>query len=145
MITIVIDNNVFVSAMLRGGNPKAVLDAVGQGRVALITTSSIMEELREVLLRPKFKPHFETQDLDIEKTLLDYEKLARHVSPTTSEVALLRDDKDLRFLECAVGGGANYLVSGDKDLTTLERYKEVMIVTPAQFLAFLNEPEDGQA
>lgn len=47
---------------------------------------------------------------------------------------LCRDPKDDMFLDCAVAGGAKYLISGDKDLLTLGSVAGVKIVTPAEFL-----------
>jgi predicted nucleic acid-binding protein len=46
-----------------------------------------------------------------------------------------RDPSDNKFLECAVAGKARVIISGDKDLLSLGRYRQVRIQTPAQFLA----------
>ena len=47
---------------------------------------------------------------------------------------LCRDPKDNMFLDCAVAGGAKYLVSGDKDLLMLKGVAGVKILSPAEFL-----------
>jgi uncharacterized protein len=49
----------------------------------------------------------------------------------------------LKFLECAVGGKADYLVSGDQDLLVLEVYEGIRIVTPAQFLSIVFPPDES--
>jgi predicted nucleic acid-binding protein len=54
----------------------------------------------------------------------------------------VRDKKDLKFLECALGGKADYVVTGDKDLLTLKEYSGISIVTPSEFLAVLLPPSD---
>jgi len=78
VITVVIDNNVFISAFLRGCKPLAVLDAVGRSYAELISTEKIMEQLQAVFMRPKFRPDFEVQGINIEQTVLRYKKLARY-------------------------------------------------------------------
>lgn len=54
------------------------------------------------------------------------------------------DPDDDRFLEAAIEGRAQYVVTGDKDLLKLKKYRAVRIVTPAAFLTILlpREPED---
>ncbi|MBL8133210.1 MAG: putative toxin-antitoxin system toxin component, PIN family [Anaerolineae bacterium] len=142
MISVVIDNNVFVSAFLRGGKPLEVLNLVGRGYVQLISTEAIMDQLRAVLLRPKFRPDFEARGQDIEEIVRRYMKLARYVTPLIIPEKIVRDDEDKQFVECALGGKADYLVSGDKDLTSLGVFRGLPIVTPAQFLAILTPPAE---
>lgn len=89
---------------------------------------------------PKFKPHFEKSGIDVERLLLDYARIARQVTPMKIEDLPVRDEKDLKFLECALGGEATYIITGDNDLLTLKEYKGISIVTPAQFLAILSPP-----
>lgn len=140
MITVVVDNNVFVSAFLRGGKPLAVLDTIGFGHVELISTESMMQQLEQVLKRPKFQPDFEQRGIDIFHLLNRYQRLARYVTPTLIPETIVRDDEDKRFIECAVGGKADYLISGDRDLTTIGIFRGIPILTPAQFLQILTPP-----
>lgn len=134
MITVVIDNNVFVSAFLRGGKPLAVLDLVGRGYAELISTEAIMDQLHGILMRPKFRADFEAKGQNIDQIVLNYKKLVRYVTPLIITEKIVRDDEDKQFVECALGGKADYLISGDKDLTSLGMYGELRILTPAQFL-----------
>ncbi len=50
----------------------------------------------------------------------------------------LRDESDTIILSCAIGGGADFIVSGDNHLLSLKGFALIPIVTPAQFLALLN-------
>ena len=61
------------------------------------------------------------------------------VVPTETLSVVQRDESDNRFLECAVAGSADYLVSGDDDLLSLGSYERVQIVRAADFLAMLGE------
>ncbi|MDI6793639.1 MAG: putative toxin-antitoxin system toxin component, PIN family, partial [bacterium] len=53
------------------------------------------------------------------------------------EAALSRDIKDNMVIECAIEGGADYIVSGDPDLKVLKEYQEIQIVSPGEFLEML--------
>ena len=52
---VVLDSNVFISALLFGGNPRLVFNLAISGKVDLVISEPILEEIFEVLLRPKFK------------------------------------------------------------------------------------------
>ncbi|NIU85057.1 MAG: putative toxin-antitoxin system toxin component, PIN family, partial [Candidatus Thorarchaeota archaeon] len=53
----------------------------------------------------------------------------------TENIRICRDPKDDKYLELAVSGSANFLISGDKDLLDLHPFKEIRILTPEQFLS----------
>ncbi len=63
-----------------------------------------------------------------------YMRLAEIVQPAVVPEHVIRDPKDQIVLGCAVGGQADYIVSGDKDLLTLERYENIPIITATGFL-----------
>ncbi|HEX8228447.1 MAG TPA: putative toxin-antitoxin system toxin component, PIN family, partial [Chloroflexia bacterium] len=63
------------------------------------------------------------------------------VHPTVPIDAIASDPDDNKFLECAVAGGADYIVSGDKHLLSLGEYEGIRILSPADFLRVL---EQGQ-
>ena len=65
------------------------------------------------------------------------------VSETRLVSPALRDPKDNPILACAVEGGADYIVTGDRDLLVLERFQGIPIVSPAAFAALL-ETTEGQ-
>lgn len=51
----------------------------------------------------------------------------------------MADPDDNKFLECAIAGGADYIVSGDAHLVEMEEYRGIQILTPAEFLVVLGE------
>jgi predicted nucleic acid-binding protein len=55
----------------------------------------------------------------------------------------VRDPKDRMILACAVGGKADIIVSGDKDLVVLKAYQGISIVTPSDFLGIVNPPTES--
>jgi len=93
-----------------------------------------VEEIVDVLRRPKFDPYVLPGDRDrLVATLI---REARHVHPSES-IRVCRDVKDDKWLELAVGGNATHVITGDDDLLTLGSFRGIPIVTPAQFVASL--------
>ena len=64
------------------------------------------------------------------------------IVPVVRLVRACRDARDDKFLEAAINGGADLLVTGDKDLLALHPFSGVEILTPAEYLTrWGNEPE----
>jgi len=144
MITAVIDTNVFVSALIAGGTPFAAIETTRQGESRLLVTTEIVTEMERVLQRPKFAPYFQKRETQPIMFIHNYTSFARYVTPVKVTDCPIKDEKNLMFIECAVGGEADYIVSGDKHLLTLGAYQGIKIVTPAQFLEILVLPTDAE-
>ncbi|OHB66488.1 MAG: putative toxin-antitoxin system toxin component, PIN family [Planctomycetes bacterium RBG_13_62_9] len=139
----VFDTNTLVSALLfahsRPG--QAFRHALKRGRVLL--SSSTIEELAEVLQRAKFERY--VTPAEREEFLAALVERALFVEPTEA-VRACRDAKDDKFLELAVNGGASCIISGDDDLLALHPFRNIAIMTPAQFLRVIEEATaDGKA
>jgi putative PIN family toxin of toxin-antitoxin system len=128
-VRVVFDTNIYVSAFaIPGGRAEeAYLQAV-QGAFDLFTSFAILTETANVL-RTKF-------DWSEERT----RQLLRTISRTASilkpahTLHLLADEADNRILECAIAAEADFIVTGDRHLLTLERHQDVSIITLADFL-----------
>lgn len=140
MITAVVDTNVFVSALIGGGTPLAVIESTRLGKSRLLVTTEIVTEMERTLERSKFVHHFQRRETEPRLFISDYTTLARYVTPVRITDCPIEDRKDLKFIECAVAGDADFIVSGDHHLLDLKVYKDIPILTPAQFLALLNPP-----
>lgn len=142
MITAVIDTNVFVSALIGDGTPLAAIETARLGKSRLLVTTEIVTEMQRTLERPKFKPYFLRRETEPHRLIDDYTTLARYVTPVAVTDCPIQDKKDLMFIECAIGGGADYIVSGDHHLLDLKSYQKIMIVTPMEFLRLVNSFTD---
>ncbi|MBI4691509.1 MAG: putative toxin-antitoxin system toxin component, PIN family [Nitrospirae bacterium] len=135
MIRVVIDANQFVSALLKPvSNPAEVIRMAREGKIQLITSSDIIEEISAVLLYPKIMKRHRRTPEQIEVFL---KKLTKAAVITHSGLRLdvIKDDaSDNKYLECAVEGGAHYIISGDKHLTDLKSFRGIKIIEPAHFL-----------
>lgn len=134
MINAVFDTNVFISAFLAGRSPPAVIETVRKGQTRLLITREIVAEIERTILRPKFARYFESRGADPIKLVHTYTVLARYVTPAPVTDCPIEDPDDLKFIECAFGGGAHFIVSGDQHLLSLGQYRDTRIVTPSQYL-----------
>ncbi len=128
---IVVDTNAFVSRLLLPGSVPA--QAVGKAvRTArLVVSEPTMGELAEVLARPKFDPYVGIEDRRQFLRLLG--RIAEMV-PVIHTIQACRDPGDDKFLELAVNGEADIIVTGDTDLLDLHPFRKIPILTPAKYL-----------
>ena len=127
---VVLDTKSLVSAILFGGPPRDVLELVISGTIHCSLSPSILDELRDVLCRPKFGFSLE-QSLRVFEVLLAVcvvVVLGFRVRVITS------DPDDNMILGCAVSANAAFIVSGDRHLLDLGQYKGIVIVRPAEYL-----------
>jgi len=113
----VIDNNLLVSGLLWSGKPGRLLQAVAEGGVQLFLSEQLLAELREVLHREKFAARMALKGTTPEMVLGKVQAAARVVpAPAIPMPLRLRNPDDVHVLACAVGAGADAIVTGDKDL-----------------------------
>jgi putative PIN family toxin of toxin-antitoxin system len=138
MIRVVIDTNVFISAtFLPHSKPAKIINWIRGGKVVWVTSLEILEEITRVLLSPRVKKRHGLTAQQITKVLEGLIQGAE-ITPGTLRATASRDPADNKFLACAVEGQADYLVSGDKDLTDLKSYQDIPIVSPAAFLEIID-------
>ena len=130
-IKVIFDTNCLISALLSPDSvvSKSFRKAIEIG--VLLTSDECFKEAIEVLQRPKFKKYYSEEDLVFFKQVLMKELQLQTVK---SKVSVCRDSKDDKFLSLALDGEADVLVTGDKDLLTLERFQKTEIITPRDFL-----------
>jgi putative PIN family toxin of toxin-antitoxin system len=140
-LRVVLDTNLFVSALLfRGSLPDAVLTAWGQYRFTLVTSHALLEELVEVLNRPRFRERYRLSEEDVGELLERLLVGAEFIDFALKSPITVRDPKDEKVVGCAVGGRADYLVSGDQDLLVLDgepALGALRMITPREFLSVL--------
>jgi len=127
---VVLDANVVVSGIFWAGPPFRVLRLWANDRIQALASAGILQEYAETL-----------------RTLGERQKKADLASlwaafifnhatliDVHSRVDACRDPDDNKYLDCAIDGGAEYLVSGDRDLLDLKSFRDVAIVSPRTFL-----------
>ena len=136
----VIDTNVWVSGLInRNGMPARVLDAYRDLRFTVVTSEPLLEELVEVLRRPKIVRKYGVTDEDVQALQELLRRLAV-VVPIHHTVRVCRDPDDNVVIETAERGKAQFLVSGDADLWDAEEVKaylrdqRIHVLNPKEFL-----------
>ncbi len=132
---VVLDTNVLISALLFGGPPRAILAMILAGSVDCSLSLPILDELRDVLHRPKFGLSSEQAMAVVE----ELSALCAIVGPSERISAIRADPDDDRILECALEARAGIIISGDAHLLDLGVYKGIRIMNPSEFLKMLQE------
>ena len=131
----VLDNNILVSALLvKNSAPFWVITKVEEMGVILYSEATLLE-LNQVLNRKKFVKYFTVEEKQefIVKLIESAELVV-----ITESIDVCRDPKDNKFLELAVSGDADFIVSGDQDLLVLNPFKNIEIITANDFLTRFN-------
>ena len=132
MTRVILDTNIFISAVL-GGRVGAIIDEWKAGKFKLIVTDSIAREYLEVINRPKFKlPQAEI--IAVSDYLL---QMGEFVTPSEEIHIIVVDPTDNKFLEAALAGQVNFIVSGDNHLLELKAFRDIPIITAREFVAWL--------
>ena len=129
---VVLDTNVFISGLFSVTSipARAVARAIAGGQLLASTTT--LDELVNTLMSSKFDAYISPASRDA--LLLRLAPLVDIVE-IVQTVHASRDPKDDRFLDVAINGHATVIITGDRDLLSLDPFRGVAIVTPAQFLA----------
>jgi putative PIN family toxin of toxin-antitoxin system len=136
---VVLDANVLVNAVISSrGAPAQILRLWEEERFDVLVSQPILEELERVLHYPRIQQKYDLLEEDVATFLRFMRSGAIIVEPNDKITVIERDPTDNRYLECAVAGGASYIVSGDQHLLELGEFRGIVILPPAGFLAALN-------
>ncbi len=134
---VVLDTNVLVAGLLSPfGLCGDIVRMVSAANLTLCVDARILSEYHEVLGRPKFN-----FDQDKVAAILDYIEHHSLVVASVPLSASLPDPDDEAFLEIAISGGANYLVTGDEAHFPSQLCQGVKVVSPAGFLRHGVKPQ----
>ena len=136
---VVIDTNVVISAVLKDRDPEAVLRfVVGHAHYEWIASREILAEYSGVLRRPKFR---------LPETLLQEWTALLHTAINLVDVEITvdfpRDQKDAKFLACALAADADYLITGDRDLIEAYRLLNTTVCSLNQFKRLVIDRESN--
>jgi len=127
---VVCDTNVLISGLLFGGNCRAILALVSEGKINGFTSNALISELEDVLSRPKFG--LTGQQVG---AILDLVRQTFVSVLPRERLSVIADDPDDdAVLEAAVAAEADWIVSGDVHLLRLGSFRQIRIVSPADLL-----------
>ncbi len=126
---VVFDVNIFISAFVFPGSQaeKAIRKIIE--RDTLLISKAIINEVLLVLSHK-----FSRDPEELSRVAVHLAELGEMVRPA-KKVSVLRDEADNRIIECALGGMADVIVTGDKGMLTLKEYRETTIISLREYLS----------
>jgi putative PIN family toxin of toxin-antitoxin system len=129
----VLDTNIVMSGIFWTGYARNILLLLEEGRFEHICSKEIVEEYFST--SEKLKNKLKREDRSIINEILDMIVMRSHFGQTiVGSGPICRDPNDQMFLDLAVSVGANYIVSGDKDLLTVGIFSGGTVIKPKPFL-----------
>ena len=127
---VVIDTNVVISGVFFSGVPYMILEAWRDGQIDIVTSPEILEEYRRV----GETLHKEYPIIDTESFLSLLAVQSEIVIAPELTEQVCEDQEDDKFLACALAGGCEIIISGDKHLRKVSGHKGLKVMTPREFL-----------
>jgi putative PIN family toxin of toxin-antitoxin system len=132
---VVLDSNVFISAVLFGGKPREILDLAIKGLIGIAVSDDILDEIKGVLGGKKFQFPMKS----VYALIREIEDVASLVEPKERIEVAPDDLEDNRVLECAAESGSSVIISGDSHLLALRSFGKIKITNPDEFLRRFNK------
>jgi putative PIN family toxin of toxin-antitoxin system len=129
---VVIDTNVLISGLFSITSTPALAVEKAVTHAQLVATIETLRELIEKVHSPKYDRYVRREQRD---SLLERVASLVEIIDVIQSIRASRDPLDDKFLEAAVNGRADVIVTGDKDLLDLNPFRGIAILTPAAYLA----------
>lgn len=129
-LKVVFDTNIYISAIIFGGNPKQCLELAREKGIRLFISKPILLEISN-----KLRDKFNWEGYEIQDVVKGITKFAKVISPKKRVNLIKEDISDNNILECALGAEVDVIISGDKKhLLSLGKFGNIAIVSAKQFL-----------
>ncbi|MDP3765639.1 MAG: putative toxin-antitoxin system toxin component, PIN family [Nanoarchaeota archaeon] len=130
---VVLDTNILISGIFWKGSSNKIITNWKEGKFILVTSLEAISEIIKVLKDFKIKLSDE-----IIKEWIDLIVRNSIIVEPKEKIAIVKDDqKDSIFIETAVAGNVDYIISQDKHLLKLKEFRRIKIITPEEFLKLL--------
>ena len=127
---VVFDTNIFISALIFGGNPRSCLELAKSREIDLYTSRAILFELVQ-----KLKKKFGWRDEETTDAIEGLAKFIKVVEPQEKLTLIKNDPTDNKILECAKEAKADFIVSGDiRHILVLKKFGKAKIIKAKDFL-----------
>ncbi|CAN5715603.1 putative toxin-antitoxin system toxin component, PIN family [soil metagenome] len=135
MLTVIVDSNIWISALLvSSGKSRELVARLASGAFVLSYPTWLLDEIRKTSSKPRLSNRIQAADVANIISLIEEQGIL--VEPTCLP-SVSRDPKDDVFLACALESHADFIVTGDDDLLVLGEYHGTQIVTVSRFLEIL--------
>ena len=127
----VLDTNVLISSVISTGVPHEIVIKGVSSEYQIVVSVATLTEFRDTLL--KYPEKFQMDGGDVQQEVETIRYFAEFVDPDEEITAVEDDPDDDKFLEAAVAGNVDYIVSGDRHLLDLDSFQGIEIVEPRAF------------
>jgi putative PIN family toxin of toxin-antitoxin system len=134
-VRIVLDTNIFISAFFWGGNPRKIIERIIGGVDSLYITDEILNEIAQVLARPKFN----LDKSSIVCLINAIKEISVCIAAKGEVKGICRDSKDDMILECGWCCAADYIITGDDDLLSLKIFRGIEIITANHYVSIFGK------
>ena len=128
-IKVIFDTNIWISFLI-GKRLSVISKYIANRQITIITTGRLIEELKEVTNRENLRKYFSSTKV---LELINFLETIAENHETIPKHNLCRDPKDNFLLDLISASNADYLITGDKDLLTLNPFEKTAILTPFDF------------
>ena len=134
----VLDTNIYISALISDkGNPAAIINSWLSGQFDILISQPIIDELLRVTSYERIQNKYRK----VKEARLEFAELIAKqgvwIEPVKKLSVVTRDESDNIYVECAVEGVAQYIVSGDEHLLALSEFQGIIVLSPASFVTLL--------
>lgn len=135
-IKVVFDTNVWISIFLK----KVLSEEFAQinDQISLYVSKEIILEISKVLMYPKISEILKESRIHEREILQAISKKSKIVNPNIKLKVIDEDTEDNKILECALTAKADVIVTGDKHLLKIGKFRKTRIVTPREFLDYFS-------
>lgn len=134
---VILDANALISAVISPGGPcAALLGHVRRKQIQAVVSPALIDELNRVLSRPKFDRHVTPSEIG--GYIDELERMCRLVPDPPNQISYTRDPADDYLIALALAVGADFVVSGDKDLLE-SGLSEPLVLDPRRALERVSE------
>ncbi len=136
-VKVVFDTNVWLSIFMK----KILTDEFSRAKQGLIVyvSKDILLEISKVLLYPKIAEILIKANVNEKEILRVIGENATLVSPKLKLQIITEDNDDNKILECALASKADIIVSGDKHILKLIKFRKTRILTPKEFFDYIKK------
>lgn len=132
---VTLDTNVIISSFLTPGKSREIIDLAARRKILVFSSPQLEEELIKTL-REKLKYSEE----ELSQALITFREIVHKlVYPQRKLKVVVEDETDNRIIEGGVEGKVKYIISGDRHLLKLGKYKGIKILNPSDFLKSLKD------
>ena len=126
---VVLDTNIYLSTILFGGNPRKIISLAKSKKIEVFISPKILLEISD-----KLYGKFRWNEEQIKQVIRAIGKISSVVRPKVKLSVVKSYPTDDKIIECAMESEANFIITGDKHLLDIKKYKKIKILTPERFL-----------